>query len=234
MKRLILIFIQITLRCIFLYADDSHNIKSNDYIESTFLIDQNNSNIVIQITNNFPDTLYLFDSYFASDFFLSDKLWKSEYLYRYNKHNKTDVISFVPLIPYLGPCYRGDRWYFGNIRIVKNGKILWHFQAIAPTCTIEISLPIEILYHIHKYYDIKETHNNKFEKGLKFHERKVLSQSQNKIIEFAIYKKVELLLDREAYYYNEFKYNEQAINFIKLTISIDNNTTVKNLYMHID
>lgn len=231
MKRLLIIFGQITFCCVFLYAVGSGNISSNDLIETDFLLDKNDSNITIHITNNSSDTIYLFDSYIVKD---PENLWTSEYLYRYNKRSKTDIISFIPLIPYLGPCYRGDRWYFGNIRIVKSGKVLWHFQTIAPLSSIKISLPAEILSYAHKYYDINETNNNKFEKGLNFRERKILSQSQNKIIEFAIYKEVELLLDREAYYYNEFKYNEQAINFIKLTISIDNNTTVKNLYMHID
>ncbi len=226
MKRLLIIFGQITFCCVFLYAVGSENISSNDLIETDFLLDKNDSNITIHITNNSSDTIYLFDSYIVKD---PENLWTSEYLYRYNKRSKTDIISFIPLIPYLGPCYRGDRWYFGNIRIVKSGKVLWHFQTIAPLSSIKISLPAEILSYAHKYYDINETNNNKFEKGLKFHERKILSQSQNKIIEFAIYKEVELLLDREAYYYNEFKYNEQAINFIKLTISIDNNTTAKNL-----
>ena len=148
-------------------------------------------------------------------------------MYRYDIQKKTEIISFIPFIPYLRADYSGDVVCVNNNRIIKPGKVIWHFHSIAPMSSIEISLPLEILFIDHKYYEIDEIKNNKFERDIAFRERKILFQSHYKLIEFAIYTEVELLLDKEAYYYKEFEYNEQSVNYFNLTIPIVENTIAR-------
>lgn len=191
-------------------------------LECSYEIDTVENNLFVQITNNTSDTLFLFDSYITDYKYNNHKLITSEYLYRYNRQRNIDIISFIPLLPYLSPYYFGDVIYIGNNRIIHQGQVIWHFLSIPPGCNITLTLPSDILSYSHTYYDISNKQNSSFSHRLKFKKIKTSHQSNKKMIEFAVYKNINLLSDTEAYYNDEHEYNAQGKNYFKLELFIDN------------
>ncbi len=179
------------------------------YTEAKFKTDF----IEVRICNVLKDTLYLFDSYLNKEFALS------KYLHRVDKKNEQLKISFLPIINFLG-VRRPDVIILGENRLIKQSQILYHFTMIPPNQTLYLKIDASILEvnDFVKDMDLQET--NRYE-SIKFRNIKNKPENLTTIFEFALYEKVNLLINDEFFYLDEFSFNQQSIKYIKLEIPLE-------------
>jgi hypothetical protein len=205
-------------RRIFVEVHDSRKQKSRTATASSaniLPVELLHGIITFLITNNSPDTLFLFDSY------LNEELYGSRYLHRYDKKAKRCKLSFLPLLPYLSPRYR-DVVILGGEKIANKGQIIFHFKAIPPNETYAVSIPKDF-FHSREYVDeVYPQKYSKFDRRIKFRSRK-RNRCDDVLVEFAIYKSVDLLKSENAYYFDELAFNEQALSYDILSITIEPN-----------
>ncbi len=178
-------------------------------------------NYIIEIRNFSLDTIYLFDSYLSSD------LITSKYLHRYNTNQKKCKLSLLPLIPYLS-VNLSDVIILGKEKIIKKNKTLYSFTPIYPKSMIKVKIPVNALEMNYKILDFDVKTKGSFEdiyfKNVKYTE----SKCSDIIIELAIYKNINLLNSKEAYYLNSEDFAIQSIAFEILEVPIS--STREELY----
>lgn len=164
-----------------------------------------NKTISLKISNNTKDTIFIFNSYFASDISLS------KYLYRYDKKNNIVNISYSPLLPYLFTKY-SDKVSFEN-RIIKDYQVVYNFYKIPPLHEYSFSIS-SINFKEHKEFikDFDITKLNKFEKLKRLKNIKI-KKNPAFIVSIAYYSTIETLCNENSYYQEELKFNTAAKDF---------------------
>jgi hypothetical protein len=169
--------------------------------------------IEVRICNVLKDTLYLFDSYLNKEFALS------KYLHRVDKKNEQLKISFLPILPFLG-VKRPDVIILGENRLIKQSQILYHFTMILPNQTLQLKIDASILEVNDFVKDINLQEVNRYER-IKFKNIKNDPGNLTTTFEFALYEKVNLLIDDESFYLDEFNFTKQSTKYIKLEIPLE-------------
>lgn len=191
----------------FIYFNDSTdqysglNVSLNDTMQSYIINIENNSD---------NDTFYLFNSY------LKDGLENAKYLKRFDKKNKQCKISFLPLITYL-TTDRTDNLILGENRIINRAQVLFSFQKVLPKTNYVIQLNKQIFNNL--YYNDFNVYQLTIFNGINFkHQKKIINK--NKIIELAIYRKINFCKD-EAVLINDLCFYKNVFKFklIKLKVS---------------
>lgn len=169
--------------------------------------------IEVRICNVLKDTLYLFDSYLNKEFALS------KYLHRIDKKNEQLKISFLPIVPFLG-VRRPDVIILGENRLIKKSQILYHFITIPPNQTLHLKIDASILKVNDFVKDIDLQKINRYE-SIKFKNIKNNPGNLTTTFEFALYEKVNLLINDESFYLDEFNFSQQSTKYIKLEIPLE-------------
>jgi hypothetical protein len=207
MKRKIFI---INILFIFFVQLNAQTNQCNSFLVQ--FIGEKDNNFKFEIINNSIDTLYLFDSY------LNENLYQSKYLHRFDVQKKQCKLSLLPLLPFLSVRY-SDLVILGENKVANKWQVLYHFKAIPPNGghTIVIS---KSAFYSEDY--VKEVYPQKISKfdTIKFRKSKH-KKCSTVIVEFALYKNIDLLISENAYYFDEFNFNEQALSFTVLSIAVN-------------
>ena len=187
-----------------------NNQRNGFYVQ---FINEKDSNFLFDIINSTQDTLYLFDSY------LDSNLYTSKYLHRFDKRTKQCKLSFLPLLPFLA-VRNTDRLILSDNKIVNNGQVLYHFRAIPPKSKVEVSISKKAFYTEDYVKEVYPQRISKFERTIKFRRSKY-NRCSNIVVEFALYKNIDLLINEQAYYFDEYNFNEQALSYTTLLVSVD-------------
>ncbi|MDR1763090.1 MAG: metallopeptidase family protein, partial [Dysgonamonadaceae bacterium] len=183
---------------------------------------EKNNNFEFDIINNTQDTLFLFDSYiFDRDrsFYDSTAIQQSIYLHRYDKKTKQCKLSFLPLLPYLSANYTGLLVLGGN-KVAHTGQVLYHFRAIPPDSKNTVTISKCAFYSKDYVKEVYPQKISKFEHNIKFRKSKH-KKCDSVVVEFALYKNIDLLISERAYWSDEYNFNEQALSYIILPVSVD-------------
>ncbi len=194
--------------------------KDSLYVQFVGII---NDKFEFEIINNTTDSVYLFDSYlFNKDKRISTlddrEIQKSKYLHRYDKKIRQCKLSFLPLLPYLTLKYNNNVVFDGN-KVAYYGQVLYNFSSIPPHSRFTIQIHKDAICQ--KTY-VKEINLNKISKfsKIKF-SRDLQVQCQNIIVEFAVYKNINLLTSHKSFLYDEYNFNKQALSYKILSIVVD-------------
>ncbi|OOQ58394.1 hypothetical protein [Mucilaginibacter pedocola] len=176
--------------------------------------------LILNVINNREDTFYLFDSYLKKDYY------SSRHLHRIDTKKGIYKISFLPIIPFL-TTELSD--VIKNDPLFKKGQITYHFTQLLPNSIFEIKIPIkellrnsELLNNVIKDYDVRQLNKyskSNYEEVFSNNLRNTLYKFQ---IELAVYRSVELLCKKGAYYYQEEEFDRQSKDFELLSVDIDN------------
>ncbi len=180
---------------------ENETIKDSVFVKVNSLKDS----LKISFYNTTKDTIYLFNSYFSED------ISKSKFLYRINKKEKKRKISFLPLVPYLFTKY-SDRIIIKN-RIINDYQVVYNFDKIPPNRVYNFYIKInnvEELNLLIEDFDLASL--NKFQSIKKFKSSKV-KPNKDFNVEFAYYKHVDLLCNKNDYFLKEIEFNNQAKSF---------------------
>lgn len=198
---------------IFIFSFVQLNGQENLYNRfSAQFIGEKDSDFVFEIINGSRDTLYLFDSY------LKENLYQSKYLHRFDIKEKQCKLSLLPLLPFLSVRY-SDRLILGENRIVNKWQVLYHFTAIAPNGKSIIKMNKSAFYSEDYVEEVYPQKISKFD-TIKFHKSRY-GKCGTVVVEFALYKNVNLLISKDAYYFDEFNFNEQALSYIVLFVLVN-------------
>lgn len=158
------------------------------------------------ICNQTTDTIYLFSSY------INDKYIHTKYIHRIDRKNKKYLISFLPLVPYLGGM-QSDVVILGENKLIRRNQLDYNFIEIPPNNVLCMRINQSTLFPGEYVYDVKLKNTNKFD-NLKFKKanKNRLEKSEN-YFQFALYKDISLLRSEEAFYFSECEYNEQANDY---------------------
>jgi hypothetical protein len=188
-------------------------------------IEEKNDNFEFEIVNKTKDSLYLFDSYlFDRDkrIITSDKankeIQQSIYLHRYDKKTKQCKLSFLPLLPYLSTHYTD--FILGRNKVAYKGQVLYHFMAIPPNSSNTILISKSAFYSEDYVKEVYPQKIPKFEHNIKFRKSKH-KKCDAVIVEFALYKNIDLLISKDIYYFDEFNFNEQALSYTVLSVTVN-------------
>ena len=172
--------------------------------------------MVITLTNNSDQDLYLFDSY------LVDDLFTSPYIHLYDAGTQTMTLSFLPLLPYLGGM-KPDLIRLGK-NIVNRGFYTYHFTTIPKQGDVTLKIPYKALQCDDCMEYLPVNHYSKFDPGIPFQLCKSKPALEQTFIEIAVYSEVDILLDENAYATNEFAFDAQAKDYQIIRIQIRSST----------
>jgi hypothetical protein len=175
-------------------------------------IGEKDNDYEFELINNSKDTLYLFDSY------LNENLYQSKYLHRYDKKTKQCKLSFLPLLPFLSVRHNDLIVLEGN-KVAHIGQVLYHFRLIPPHSKNAIVISKSAFYSEDYVKEVYPQKISKFD-TIKFRKSKH-KKCDTVIVEFALYKNIDLLNSKDAYYFDEFNFNEQALSYIVLSVSVN-------------
>ena len=202
---------------------DSAFQKDSLYVKFVGVI---NDEFVFEIVNNTKDSLYLFDSYLfdkdkrISTYLDGKDMQRSKYLHRYDKKLQQCKLSFLPLLPYLNIKYYNDRLVIAGDKVVYSGQVLYSFSPIPPQSRLQTTICKDAIYQETYVKEIYPKKLSKFDRGIKF-SKDLYPKCENIIIEFALYKNINLISSLDAYYFNEFECNEQSLSYSIITISVN-------------
>ena len=188
-------------------------------------IGEKDDDFEFELINNTQDTLHLFDSYLFDrdiriDTYLDGKeMQRSIYLHRFDEKTKQCKLSFLPLLPFLSVHYT-DLIIFEGHKLAKRGNVLYHFRAVPPNSRNKIEISKSAFYTEDYVYEVYPQKISKFEHTIKFHKSNN-DCCGNIVVEFALYKNIDLLRNEQAYYYDEYNFNDQALSYTVLSVSID-------------
>lgn len=173
--------------------------------------------LVFSFYNPTQDTLQLFSTYFAKTYLLADMLHKVD------TKNNIYKVSFLPILPYL-TGYLDDRLVLTDEnKISMVGQNLYSFIKILPNSRIDVELPCEVLFSKKdNKNNVVRDFNNEF---INVKDVKKITLGKQKglhrlVFEFAIYKDVSLLLNREKYISGELKTYEQTKDYTIINVPI--------------
>lgn len=184
------------------------------------LVNESNDCMSFEFINKSDDSLYLFDSYLNEILILSEEnLYDTKYLHRYDRKTKKCKFSFLPFLPYLSVQYT-DLAAIGENRFVRKGQIVYHFSLIPPKGKLNIVIPKKFFYSTKYVKDMSLEKISIFDKGINFDD--ILKKGCSQIIvEFAIYKNIDLLTSIDSYYLDEIGFNKQALSYEIFSILIE-------------
>jgi len=189
-------------------------------------IGEKDDNFEFELINNTQDTLYLFDSYlFDRDnriigtYLDGKEMQRSIYLHRFDKKTKQCKLSFLPLLPFLSVHYT-NRLILGGNKLANKGQVLYHFRTIPPNSRNKIEISKSAFYTGDYVNEVYPQKISKFEQTIKFRKSKH-NRCSNVVVEFALYKNIDLLMSEQAYYLDEYNFNEQALCYTVLSVSVD-------------
>jgi len=190
-------------------------------------IQENGNDFEFELINNTQDTLYLFDSYLqTTNSYLQESefapyLYHSKYLHRFDKKEKKCKLSLLPLLPYLGFKIHSPVT-LGIDKVARKFQVLYHFRAIPPNSRNKIVISKSAFYTEDYVYEVYPQQISKFERTIRFRKSKNKHKHCSSIVvEFALYKSIDLLTSEKAYYFDEYNFNEQALSYTILSVSID-------------
>lgn len=203
------------------------NAQTNQYGDLRVqLVGKNENYFEFDIINNTRDTLFLFDSY------LNENLYDSKYLHRFDAIENQCKLSLLSLLPFLS-VQPTDCMVLGENRIVYRGQVLYNFQTILPNSRNAILISKRAFYSEDYVKEVYPQKISKFINTIKFHKSKH-RKCNTVIVELALYRNIDLLISHEAYYFNEYNFNEQALSyivFIRFSRFIINLSNLSVLYM---
>lgn len=135
-----------------------------------------NDSVYLNVVNTTHDTLFLFDSYF--------EYANNVHLHRYAGYPTRYLLSFVPMIEYIG--WRPHR--MGVDMVVNRGGLDYHFSPLLPCSSLVIHLPLNSLL-THTFYRDFDAKKN-FYYGTKFKKKRIVTTRDITII-VAVYKDVQ-------------------------------------------
>ena len=222
-------FIISILFAIFVQSTAQTNQCDNFFVQ---FIGEKDDDFEFELINNTQDTLHLFDSYlqttnhYAQTIDSSLKktentpyLYQSKYLHRFDEKTRQCKLSLLPLLPYLG-LRTHSPIILGVDKVARNFQVVYHFRTIPPNSRNKIEISRSAFYTEDYVYEVYPQKISKFERGIKFHKSNNDCCS-NIVVEFALYKNIDLLRNEQAYYYDEYKSNDQALSYTVLSVSID-------------
>ena len=175
-----------------------------------------------EMVNNTKDSLYLFDSYlFDKDkrivgaYLDGRDMQRSKYLHRYDKKTRQCKLSFLPLIPYLGLTYT-DRLILGGNKVAHAGQVVYSFSCIPPLSTFSVLICKDAIYQ--KTY-VKEIYPKK-PSFFKFN-KDLYPICENIVIEFAVYKDIDLLTSINSYYFDGYNFSKQTLSYRIISVVVD-------------
>jgi hypothetical protein len=187
-------------------------------------IGEKDNDFEFEIINNGKDTLYLFDSYLIdrdkriiTDDKENKEIQQSIYLHRYDEKTKQCKLSFLPLLPYLSAHYTD--LILGRNKVASKGQVLYHFRLIPPNSKNAIVISKSAFYSEDYVKEVYPQKISKFD-TIKFRKSKH-KKCDTVIVEFALYKNIDLLNSKDAYYFDEFNFNKQALSYIVLSVSVN-------------
>lgn len=188
---------------------------------------ESSDTLVFTFSNSSKDTLFLFSTYFDNQYL------SSKYLHRINKECKTYKLSFLPLLPYIAAYLTDKIILYNENKIIMEGQNLYQFVKIAPMKTYTLSLPYSKLF-LHKDENNNAVKDFSFErinkKAIKQIALRSLNGKYRLSFEFALYKKVDLLLSRDLYINGGLKTYEQSKDFETVKVAVN----PKNIKLPID
>lgn len=178
---------------------------------------KNDSLIVFDVINTTPDTIYLFSTYFNDLYYFADCL------YRVKPEEEERIISFVPIIPFLG-VRTSDVKILSTNRICEPFQVRYNFVILYPKAHYEITFNMNKIFNKSSYVlDLDLTTLSKFDHNFSFKYKRVKKKqlNYNTIFEFAIYSNVEILCDSESFYNDEFNFDKASKAFKILRIKVE-------------
>ena len=219
----VIIFILFTVCCIYCYSHQIENLHA-EYTETE------DGHYVINLRNESPDTLYLFDSY------LQQCVWnnvhygfyyESIYLHRYSRKNKTCKLSLIPIIGNL--CHTPHNVYLGvGIDLVfYPSQIYYSFSPIPPFGTISFPVKQDAIKRDEYIQDMvtdgKYVYLNKFKQRPKHYVKK----RQAVYLELAVYKDIKHLSkspDQAGFDINNWFNQQIDYEIVSIPINVENST----------
>ncbi|MDH6310475.1 hypothetical protein M2451_004019 [Dysgonomonas sp. PFB1-18] len=198
------------------------NINLSQHSDSliSILVNTNKDVFEFELINNTSDSLYLFDSYLNENAFSDiEQLYNARYLHRFDRKENQCKLSFLPLIPYLS-VERNDLYIIGENRLIRKGQILYSFKSILPHSKLCIKIPKESFYQEKYIKEVDTKKMSKFDKKMKIKNIDGV-KCDNIVVEFAVYKNINIINNFEAYYYNEFEFNEQVLSYSIISVLIN-------------
>lgn len=173
-----------------------------------------NDSLVVEISNLSDSTVYVFDSYLSPD------IVRSKYLRRYKERNDEYFMSFLPIIPFLGPGYN-DKLILGDNRIINKGQTRYSFREIPGGSSADFRIPLNAIYSSEfiEYFDPRDIgpYVHRFQA---YHLMPLYPTGIT--LQFAIYRDISVLSKNNysGYYDNEYEFNKQAYDYSVLSIPL--------------
>lgn len=210
---LVLIILPLIASCKSLaYVESNFNILSDSFRKTNDslvikLEKLEYAKVIISFENKSIDTLYLFSSYFKQD-----KYFNSKYLNRINYKTQQKKLSFLPLVRYLS-MNLSDRIILGENSVIRYSQVKYEFIELAPNSREEITFFINDTINLFTK-DIEDRENNTFNdiKWLEI-ENQAMFNKYNNVIEFAVYKKIEKILNHDLKFAAPKFYNYSVKDF---------------------
>jgi len=217
MKKFIFLIISILISIIIKAKTEGSNEKQECFYLN--FVGKTQDIFEFEIINNSTDSLFLFDSYFNEETTaIINKIPNAKYLHRFDTKSKQCKLSFLPLLPFLS-VDKTDVIVFGENSVVRKGQILFHFKIISPQSKTVIKLPKESFYQTNFIKEIYPKKLSKFDNKINV---KDIYNTKCKyiIVEFAVYKNIDIFRNKDAYYYDEFNFNTQALSYKIISIPV--------------
>lgn len=177
----------------------------------------NDSLIVFDVINTTSDTIYIFSTYFNELYYLADCL------HRVKPEKREKIISFVPIVPFLG-VRTSDIKIPSTNRICEPFQVRYNFVILYPKTHYEITFNTNKIFSKPLYaLDVDLKTLSKFDHNFSFR-YKTIKKAQlkyNTFFEFAIYSDIEILCDGESFYNDEFNFDKASKVFKILRIKVD-------------
>lgn len=173
-----------------------------------------NDSLLVEIMNNSDSTVFVFDAYLTPD------IVRSKYLRRYNEAYNECFLSFLPIVPFLGPGYN-DKLILGENRIINKNQTRYSFTEIVGGGTAVFKNPLSVIYST----DFVDYFNPRDIKPyvLRFQVFQHMPVFPSEItLQLAVYKDISILTKNNysGYYDNEYQFYKQAYDYSVLSIPL--------------
>lgn len=175
--------------------------------------------IVFRFHNDSEKTVYLFNGY------LNKECYSSKYLHRIDFDKSQYSISFIPLL-YSLSVYPTDKRILGSEKVIKKGQVLYSFVEISLDSIYEIKLFYNYLFReriSQKEYvcDFDKIDNTKFNRLIfKYLRIDDCIDPLKLIFQFAFYDSINIMSKKSNYYFDEQKFNKQAVSYTKVQVPV--------------
>ena len=166
-------------------------LSGNGEADIRTVVSHDEKTIEVELYNESPDTVYLFDTYINPDFYDSD------YIHQYECSSQTHIVSFLPLLSYVG-YFPTDVYRLKDEKLVTRGQLQYHFIAIAPCESVLLSFPSSIVSHSRLIRKINQKRSSIWRKNMTF---RVCRKPRVRHYDFAfaIYRDVSLLISEKEF-----------------------------------